>query len=161
MKYSLPELKKMVIEHKKSIPKISSGKKALFTYALKHKLVDADTHLKNEEMHEALSKKEREMAKKDIENALSMNEKVKEAEMKKKPAKVKKVEVFEVEKPKPIKAIGGPMPKSKVVKVEKMVEEKKPESKMVHNLREVQRIRKEKNVSLKEAWGIYSKSQKN
>jgi hypothetical protein len=126
MKHSLSELKKMVKEHKKSIPMLSSGKNTLYAYALKHKLMEAEVHLENEKMHEKLSKKERDMAGKDLKEAI---------------AKV------EVKHPK---------------KAMKKAEEEKPveKPKMKHNLSEVQAIRKEKGVSLKEAWALYMNKQK-
>ena len=92
MKHSLSELKKIVGEHKKSIPMLNSGKTALMAYAMKHKLLEADKHIQNEKMHEELSKKERDMAEKDLHKALSM---VHESP-KKKIEKIKAVE----EKPK-------------------------------------------------------------
>ena len=113
-KYSLPQLKKLVKDHKKSVPMLSSGKASLMMYAIKHKLVGVEEHI--------------EMAKKDLESA--------ESEVK----KVLKKKAVKSEEPKK--------------------EEEKPKKKMSHNLSEVQRIRKEKGVSLKEAWALYLGGQK-
>jgi len=123
MKHSLSDLKKIVMEHKKSIPILSSGKNTLFAYAIKHKLIDAETHLHNEKIHEMASKKERDLEEKDLHEALE--------KIDKKHKKMRAEKVDKVEKPK-----------------------------MVHNLKEVQKIRKEKGVSLKEAWSIYLNDQK-
>jgi len=133
MKQSLGELKKIVREHRKSIPMLSSGKSMLLAYAIKHKLLDAEKHIQMEEMHEVESKKERELAHKDVHDALE--------DLGKKYPKNKKVLKMPAE---PVKVDHSEMPKKK----------------MVHDLKEVQRIRKEKNVSLKEAWSMYLMNKK-
>ena len=133
MKHSLAELKKMVLEHKKSIPMLSAGKGSLMAYAIKHKLIDAEMHIHKEEMHETESKKERDMAHKDVHSALE--------------------------------DLGKKYPKNKkVMKIPEMIPSvdhtKEPKKKMVHDLKEVQRLKKEINVSLKEAWHMYLSSKK-
>jgi hypothetical protein len=136
MKHTLSELKKMVKEHKKSVPMLSSGKNTLFAYALKHQLIEADKHLHSEAEHEKLSKKERDLAETGIRNVVNkLDSKVEMPKAAPKPRAMKKVE--QVTMPKDV-----------------------PKPKVVHNLKEVQALRKEKGVSLKDAWAMYLNKQK-
>lgn len=121
------------MDHKKDMPKASAGKMELMAYALKHKLLNAEKHIHMEELHETESKKERDLAHKDVHSVLE--------------------------------DLGKKYPKNKkVMKLPEHVEEKdhtkEPRKQMGHDLKEVQRIRKEKNVSLKEAWSMYLSSKK-
>lgn len=159
MKYSLSELKKLVKGHRKSIPMLSSGKNSLLAYALKHNLLEAEQHIKKEEMHEEQSKKERKTVKKILNNIIK-----EEKPIEKVVEKPVEVEV-EVKKPKQYskKAKQEELDKLSPKPIPKEIKEKsepKKEKKMVHDLKEVQRIKKEKNVSLKEAWKEYIETKK-
>ena len=140
MKYSTSQLKALIKTEKDSMPKLNASKMEMMMYCMNKKLImveehikDAEKHIHMEEVHEMESKKERELAHKDVHKAME--------DLSKKYPKNKKV-----------------------MKLPEHVEEKdhtkEPRKQMGHDLKEVQRIRKEKGVSLKEAWGMYLSSKK-
>jgi hypothetical protein len=135
MKKSLSELKKVVQEHKKNLPKLNSGKSALYKFATDKGLLS-----ESEPMVEKPVRHVREIKKVEVPVE----------EVKPKPKKIKE--------DKPYVHPEFTYPEPKKTKVEKKVKEvvsevaKKPKS---LSLASVQAIKKEKNVSLKEAWAIF------
>jgi len=144
MKKSLSEIKSLVTEHKRSVPKLSAGKSALYKFAVDKGLI-------------------------------SHEEKPAEPQVERKREKIEKVKKIKIEKPvettyveevkKATKKEDAPskfkvpivppliLSKKKEVIKEKVKEEpKKPKA---ISLSAVQAIKKQKGVTLKEAWAIF------
>lgn len=134
MKNSLFDLKTIVTEYKSRIPKSNASKAELYKFASEQNLIKKDLSEPQAPIKKKL-KKVQEVINDEPKLDKLMEEHEKEVEK-----KVKKVE-------------------KKVKKVENEVIEHKKESPKKHNkssaLASVQAIRKEKGISLKEAWEIY------
>jgi hypothetical protein len=135
MKKSLSELKKVVQEHKRNLPKLNSGKSALYKFASDRGLLgDVETMVEKPLKRSIIEKK--------VEVAVE--------EVKPKTKKVKE--------DKPYIHPGVLYPEPKKTKVEKVVKEVKDEvvkKPKAISLSAVQAIKKDRNVSLKEAWAIF------
>jgi hypothetical protein len=142
MKNSLFDLKTIVSEYKNRIPKPSEGKAVLYKFAVDNKL-----------LNEEAPKPKREKKIKIVNDQEILKEHVDiEKDHKKMIKKVEKVEkeLKEHEKKSPKKA------KKMINKAVEMVEDKSKEVKPKSSaLSKVQAIRKEKGVSLKEAWQLF------
>jgi hypothetical protein len=133
MKNSLFDLKTIVTEYKSRIPKSNASKAELYKFASEQNLIKKDL------AHEAPIKKKLKKVQEVIDDEPKLNKLMEEHEQ-----EVEK-EVKKVEK--------------KVKKVQKEIVQHKEESpkkeKKKSALSSVQAIRKEKGISLKEAWEIY------
>jgi len=138
MKNSLIDLKTVVTEYKKRIPKSNASKAELYKFATEKKLIEEEPKREIKKREIKQEKVKRESKKKDEEE----------------PVLKQLMEEHEQQVDKEVKKV-----EKKVKKVEKEITEHKKESPKKHNkssaLSSVQAIRKERNISLKEAWEIY------
>ena len=134
MKNSLFDLKTIVTEYKRRIPKSNASKAELYKFASDQNLIKKDLSEPQAPIKKKLKKVQEVI---DDEPKLNKLMEEHEEEVEK---KVKKVD-------------------KKVQKVQKEVVEHKKESPKKHNkssaLSSVQAIRKEKGISLKEAWALF------
>jgi hypothetical protein len=159
MKKSLSELKSLVQEHKRNLPKLNAGKSLLYKYAtennlLEKQLMDAVKEDRKEK-HDTVMRNRPIETEKPVEEVKSKKPKKEEVIETTYHEEVKKATKQKEIKPYTMDYVSPPsISKKKVKEVKEEVKEsvKKPKS---ISLSAVQALKKEKGITLKEAWALF------